>query len=127
MSKIWIISSKALLLATMMLFSGGCANMTILKKAEPLPSNCDIRVFSSLDALKSEEKPFEELCIITGTSSGSFSHTVATAINKHKQKACKCGANAVYLQAQDAGTLGTASATLVGIKISNQENNLSNQ
>ena len=58
----------------------------------------------------------EELCIITGTSSGSFSHTVATAIKKHKDKACECGAENVYIQAQDAGTLGTASVTLVGFR-----------
>ncbi len=58
----------------------------------------------------------EELCIITGTSAGSWSHTVATAIHKHKDRACEYGADNVYIQAQDAGTLGTASVTLIGFR-----------
>jgi len=76
---------------------------------------CDVKVFSSLESAKNNGE-IEELCIITGTSSGSFSHTVATAIKKHKDKACECGADNVYIQAQDAGTLGTASVTLIAFR-----------
>ena len=81
---------------------------------QPL-SNCSVRVFSSLESAKANGD-IEELCMITGTSSGSFSHTVATAVQKHKDKACECGADNVYIQAQDAGTLGTASVTLIGFR-----------
>ncbi len=77
--------------------------------------NCDVKVFSSLESAKGGGK-IEELCMISGTSSGGFSHTVAAAVQKHKNKACDCGADKVYIQAQDAGTLGTASVTLIGFK-----------
>lgn len=94
----------------------GCAAVQPLGDgaAEPL-ENCNVRVFSSLESARAGGE-IEELCIITGTSSGSFSHTVATAIGKHKDKACECGADNVYIQAQDAGTLGTASVTLVAFR-----------
>lgn len=75
--------------------------------------NCNVRVFSSLESAKAGGE-IEELCMISGTSSGSFSHTVGTAIQKNKDRACECGADKVYIQAQDAGTLGTASVTLIG-------------
>ena len=93
-----------------------CASVQMLEgnTAQPL-TNCNVKVFSSLESAKANGD-IEELCIITGTSSGSFSHTVATAIQKHKDKACKCGADTVYIQAQDAGTLGTASVTLIAFR-----------
>jgi hypothetical protein len=93
-----------------------CASVQQLggSAAQPL-SSCNVKVFSSLEAAKSGGH-IEELCMVTGTSSGSFSHTVATAIQKHKDKACECGADNVYVQAQDAGTLGTASVTLIGFR-----------
>ena len=72
-------------------------------------------MFSSLESARAGGV-IVEMRLITGTSSGSFSHTVATAIQKHKDKACECGAEDVYIQAQDAGTLGTASVTLVAFK-----------
>lgn len=59
----------------------------------------------------------EELCIINGTSSGSFSHSVATAIAKHKDKACACGATNVYVESRREGTLDVASVTLVAFKV----------
>lgn len=72
-------------------------------------------VYSSLSSAR-EKGEVEELCMISGTSSGSFQHTVATAIEKHKEQACECGGTNVYVQAQDAGTLGTASVTLVAFR-----------
>lgn len=98
------------------LFLTSCASVQPLgnSTAQAL-NNCRVTVFSSLEAAKSNGA-IEELCLITGTSSGSFSHTVGTAIQKHKDKACECGAENVYIQSQDPGTLGTASVTLVGFK-----------
>lgn len=108
--------NKLVLFLLMVSMCFGCASMQRISHAPPIPpGECNVRVYSSLAAAEKEGE-IEELCIISGTSSGSFSHTVATAINKHKDKACKCGANNVYLQAQDAGTLGTASVTLIGFR-----------
>ena len=99
-----------------LLFVSGCASVSTLKSAEPIPANkCQVTVHSSLESAKSKGA-IEELCLITGTSSGSFSHTVSTAIEKHKDRACSCGGKDVYIQAQDAGTLGTASVTLVAFR-----------
>ncbi len=110
MNSIFLVLSYVILVAT------SCASVSTLKSADPIPpSQCRVTVHSSLDAAKSKGE-IEELCIVSGTSSGSFSHTVATAIEKHKDKACGCGAKDVYIQAQDAGTLGTASVTLVGFR-----------
>lgn len=94
----------------------GCASVQPLgdKTAKPI-QNCNAKVYSSLESAKAGGA-IEEMCMISGTSSGSFSHTVATAIQKHKDKACECGAENVYVQAQDAGTLGTASVTLVAFR-----------
>jgi hypothetical protein len=96
--------------------------MTACASVQPLGSgmalslgNCYVKVFCSLESAKAGGD-IEELCMISGTSSGSFSHTVATAVQKHKDKACDCGADNVYIQAQDAGTLGTASVTLIGFR-----------
>lgn len=97
-------------------FMTACASVQPLggNTAQPL-SDCRVKVFSSLESAKADGE-IEELCMITGTSAGSFSHTVATAVQKHKDKACECGAGNVYIQAQDAGTLGTASVTLIGFR-----------
>jgi hypothetical protein len=97
-------------------FIFGCASTSVIKSVPSIPSSqCAVTVYTSMDSAKSRGN-IEELCIISGTSSGSFSHTVATAIEKHRDKACRCGADNVYIQAQDAGTLGTASVTLVGFR-----------
>ena len=103
-----------------LIFAALC--MTACASVQPLGSgvaqslgNCNVKVFSSLESAKAGGN-IEELCMISGTSSGSFSHTVATAVQKHKDKACDCGADNVYVQAQDAGTLGTASVTLIGFR-----------
>ena len=98
------------------IFISACASVQPLGNGMQQPlEDCNVKVFSSLESAK-ENGDIEELCMISGTSSGSFSHTVATAVQHHKDKACECGADNVYIQAQDAGTLGTASVTLIGFK-----------
>ena len=99
-----------------MLYIAGCASIQALGGKTMMPlRDCNVKVYSSLESAKANGD-IEELCIITGTSSGSFSHTVATAVKKHKDRACECGADNVYIQAQDAGTLGPASVTLIGFR-----------
>ena len=95
----------------LMFFITGCSSVTHLNSESG--SGCNVQVYTDkASALANGE--IVELCVISGTSAWSYSHTVATAINKHKHKACECGAKNVYIQAQDAGTLGTASVTMVG-------------
>lgn len=96
----------------------GCfgASVSTLKAADPVDErSCQVTVHSSLEEAKARGA-IEELCIITGTSSGSFSHTVATAIEKHKDKACGCGARDVYIQAQAPADMTVASVTLVAFR-----------
>ena len=94
----------------------GCGSVVVLdNSALPIISNCQVKVWSSRESAIQEGK-IQELCLITGTSSMSFSHTVGTAIEKNKTKACECGSTDVYIQAQDAGTLGTASVSLVAFR-----------
>ncbi len=94
----------------------GCASVVALdKSALPIASSCQVKVWSSKESAIQEGK-IQELCLITGTSSMSFSHTVGTAIEKNKSKACECGSTDVYIQAQDAGTFGTASVSLVAFR-----------
>jgi hypothetical protein len=94
----------------------GCGSVVVLDKAElPITSSCQVKVWTSKESALQEGK-IQELCLITGTSSMSFSHTVGTAIEKNKLKACECGATNVYIQTQDPGTLGTASVSLVAFK-----------
>jgi len=110
---------KFTLLIIYILSITGCASITTLGSVQyPEVKNCTVTVYSSKQSAI-EKGAIEELCIITGTSSMSFSHTVSSAIEKNKQKVCKCGATNVYIQDQDAGTLGTASVTLIGFKFKN--------
>ena len=100
----------------------GCTSVTTLGPVKyPEVKNCTVTVYSSKQSAE-KNGVIEEVCIITGTSSMSFSHTVSSAIEKNKHKACECGATNVYIQDQDAGTLGTASVTLVGFKYINAGN-----
>lgn len=79
------------------------------------PEACEVNVHQTYQqAIK--QGPIEELCVINGTSSGSFSHTVATAIKKHKDKACGCGAKDVYIQSQTRSGMDVATVTLVAFR-----------
>ena len=82
------------------------------------PSSCNVRVYQTYQsAIK--QGPIDELCVITGTSSMSFSHTSATAIARHKDKACQCGADNVYVQSRnDAGGWDLATVPLVAFRYS---------
>jgi hypothetical protein len=81
----------------------------------PSSADCDVTVHQTYQqAIK--RGPIEELCIINGTSSGSFSHTVQTAINKHKNKACGCGATNVYIQSRSDSGWDVATVSLVAFR-----------
>ena len=85
--------------------------------APALDQDCRVDVYLTYQQA-TKDGPIDELCLINGTSSGSFSHTIATAIEKHKHKACGCGANAVYIQSQTQSGLDVATVTLVAFRFS---------
>jgi hypothetical protein len=102
---------------------GGCSSVEPISDspAPPVsPAKCNVAVHPTYQqAIKSG--PIEELCIINGTSSGSFSHTVQTAINKHKSKACACGATNVYIQSRSDSGLDVATVSLVAFRYVEQQ------
>jgi hypothetical protein len=108
--------ARRIYLLMLVTFVSGCSSVVVLdKSALPMTSSCQVKVWASKESALQHGK-IQELCLITGTSSISFSHTVGTAIEKNKSKACECGSTDVYIQSQDAGTLGTASVSLVAFR-----------
>ena len=95
-----------------------CTSMTRIDTSvngEIPHDKCNVTVYQTL---RQAEKggTIKELCIISGTSSGSFSHTIETAIAKHKDKACQCGASKVYVESRSVGGWGLAKVTLVAFE-----------
>lgn len=95
--------------------------MTMLdnRPANIAGTDCHVTVYQTV---KQAEKngQIEEICIITGTSAGSFSHSVETAIDKNKEKACQCGATNVYVQSRSEGDWGLANVTMVAFRYVNK-------
>lgn len=94
----------------------GCSSVHNIASEEPVPERaCNVTVYQTKgQALKHGD--LEELCVITGTSSGSFTHTVATAIEKHKDKACSCGATDVYIESREETWWEIAKVSMVAFK-----------
>ena len=96
----------------------GCSSVEPIgdsRMHSPGPATCNVRVYQTYQQAI-QPGPIEELCIINGTSSGSFSHTVQTAINKHKNKACGCGATNVYIQSRSDSGWDVATVSLVAFR-----------
>ena len=99
-----------------------CSTVTMMDGGEiSVPDGaCNVRVFQTQSqALK--QGPIEELCIITGDTSFRISHHSSAAIEKHKSKACACGATNVYVQSRHDGDLGAqGQVTMVAFRFTNQ-------
>lgn len=93
--------AKAMASALMFATVSACSSVTPIQKYELAGSgdSCHVDVYWTHDQAL-QNGPIEELCVITGTSSGSFSHTVKTAIEKRHDDICACGATAVYVRSQ---------------------------
>jgi hypothetical protein len=107
----WTLLIAALLLT-------GCSSVTPIP-TDPVVidygSGCSVTVYQTeADALK--RGPIVEMCVIEGTSSMSFKHTTETAIQKHAKKACKCGANQVYVETRSPMSVGVASVSMVAFR-----------
>lgn len=112
---------KQLTAMVLPLFITACSTVTMMDGSEgPLSdTTCNVRVFQTqAQALK--QGAIDELCIITGDTSFRFSHHSSEAIAKHKDKACACGANNVYVQSRMDGDLGMqGQVTMVAFRFAN--------
>ena len=76
---------------------------------------CTVEVFKSrVDAEIGGQ--IIEKCVIKGTSSGSWTHTVENAIKKHAADSCKCGGDKAYVLTSQPMTMYPAKVTLVAFK-----------
>lgn len=50
--------------------------------------------------------PIQTLCLITGNLSMTFDKSIIGNINRHKMKACSCGARKVYIHHADVDGIG---------------------
>lgn len=95
-----------------------CSSVEMIDGAAtaPLADTCNVSIYQTR---RQAEKlgQIEEVCIVNGTSSGSFSHTVQTAIAKHKSKICQCGTNKAYIESRRESGLEVATVTLIGFRI----------
>ena len=83
----------------------GCTSITSIDGREIDPSfaqSCDVRVYQTYQSAIARG-PIEELCVINGSASMSFDKSVSGTINRHKLKACACGATEVYIQSRTGG------------------------
>jgi hypothetical protein len=94
-----------------------CSSVQMMDGTEISPSagSCNVTVYQTR-AQATKRGEIEELCIINGTSSMSFSHTVATAVEKHKGKACACGASNVYIESRREAVMDVATVTMVAFR-----------
>lgn len=94
----------------------GCSSVDVIASSPPIPEGqCSVTVYQTRgQALKAGA--IDELCVINGTSSGSFIHTVATAVQKHKDKACGCGATRVFIESRAQSGWDVATVTLIAFR-----------
>jgi len=107
----------AVLIAGLSLVAG-CSSVQVIEGTTappPLADACEVKVYQTYQQAI-QKGPIEELCVINGTSSGSFDHSIATAIKKHKGKACACGASNVYVQSQSDSGWDVATVTLIAFR-----------
>lgn len=96
----------------------GCSSVQPIggNQASSIPEGlCNVTVYNT-EAQARRNGNLEEVCIIEGTSSGSFFHTTATAIAKHKDKACGCGVDNVYVQSRQPMGMSVASVSMVAFR-----------
>jgi hypothetical protein len=87
-----------------LLLLSGCASRTaaVLKQAPPKPKGCQIEVFEQETDVK---RPYEKLCLMSETAKGSAA--LKKAVERIKEQACLCGADAVVLKGETVGFTST--------------------
>jgi PBP1b-binding outer membrane lipoprotein LpoB len=100
------------------LFLTGCSSFVEVDQMSNVytaSKGCKVKIYQT-EKQAEKEGVINELCVVSGTSSGSFSHTVDTAIEKRVNDICRCGANKAYIQSRSVGGWGTARVTLVAFE-----------
>jgi len=109
---------RLIILMALLLTLGGCSSVEMIDGAGvgPVSGACNVRVYQTR---RQAEKlgEIEELCIINGTSSMSFVHSVSVAVAKHKDKACACGASNVYIESRHETGWDLATVTMVAFRV----------
>lgn len=88
----------------------GCASITSMD-GSPIDawrssSACTVSVYQTYQAAIAAG-PIVELCVINGSASMSFDKSIAGTIDRHKIKACDCGARDAYVQHRTGGDFFT--------------------
>jgi hypothetical protein len=112
-----MIQVRNVIAASAVVLAAGCSSVEVIEPGgERMSDSCGVQVFQTR---RQAEKlgEIEELCIIQGTSAFSFSHTVATAIDKHKHKACSCGASRVFIESRRESGLEVATVTMIAFRV----------
>jgi hypothetical protein len=77
--------------------------------------NCSVVLYQTKDeAIRQGMK--REICVVDGSSSMSFDHSVEGAIKKNIPKVCGCGARKAYIQSRSNDPFGLSYVTLVGFE-----------
>jgi hypothetical protein len=100
------------------LLAMGCSSVQPIADVQlpSIPSSeCNVTVYAT-EAQARKLGEIEQVCIIEGTSSGSFVHTPDTAIAKHKGKACECGVENVFIQSRQPMGMDVASVSMVAFR-----------
>lgn len=110
------------LIATACLTACG-TSIEMIAAENPVSGQCSVTVYQTRgQALENGE--IEEMCIINGTSSGSFRHSIANAIDMHKDRACECGATDVFVESRSDTGFSVAEVSLVAFKYRDQDSSL---
>jgi hypothetical protein len=100
-------------------FLSGCTSLDVIENAPAVAGKCEVRVFQT-EAQARKRGEIEELCVISGSSSMSFDHSVEGAIKKHKNRACECGATNVFIQSRSYSGLGVAEVSMIAFRFKHE-------
>lgn len=93
-------------LLPLVLLLSACSTITSMEGQQIdtalVPDSCNVRVYQTYQTAV-KQGPIDELCVINGSASMSFDKSVAGTIDRHKIKACACGARDVYIQSRTGG------------------------
>lgn len=91
---------RAPLLIGILFLASSCSSVSSVRTGErrnPKPDNCEIAAYSPASV---PQKPYTEVCLINARMSvSSFSSGGDKAIARAKEEACKCGADAIIIDA----------------------------
>ena len=108
---------KAVLSCILLASLIGCTSVRPLtfKTVHDYGDGCKVTVYPS----KAEAEKggyFEPLCEIKGSSSGSLTHNVETAVKKNADEACECGTDKAYVSYSQPAGYKVAYVTMIAFE-----------